>query len=121
MCLSVLFFADMRKPTFCVCENKDADQLCSNAQLISIFVFDTQSLFFPVPNFKLLICFCDCTARFVSDMFENYIVTRFVSDMFENYIVTRFVSDMFENYIVDVARYHCCGCFFFSVCVFFFF
>ena len=37
----------MRKPAFCICENKDADQLCGNrkadtAKLISAFVFATQ-------------------------------------------------------------------------------
>ena len=30
----------MRKQAFCICENKDADQLCGN--LISAFVFATQ-------------------------------------------------------------------------------
>ena len=29
----------MRKPAFCICENKDADQLCGTAQLICAFVF----------------------------------------------------------------------------------
>ena len=28
-----------RKPTICICENKDADQLCSTCRLISAFVF----------------------------------------------------------------------------------
>ena len=35
----------MRKPEFCLCENKGADQLCSNCtvpQLISAFVFTTR-------------------------------------------------------------------------------
>ena len=33
----------VRKPAFCICENKDADQLRSNtAKLISAFVFSTQ-------------------------------------------------------------------------------
>ena len=32
----------MRKPDFCLCKNKDADQLCSTAQLIGAFVFATQ-------------------------------------------------------------------------------
>ena len=31
----------MRKPTFCICENKDADQLRVSAKLISAFVFST--------------------------------------------------------------------------------
>ena len=55
----------MRKQTFCICENKGADQLCSNctadqpcavtAQLISPFVVATQivqSLFFLNPKFQ---------------------------------------------------------------------
>ena len=41
----------MRKPAFCICENKDADQLCDDreAELIRAFVFATlivQSLYF---------------------------------------------------------------------------
>ena len=39
----------MRKPAFCICENKDADQLRS----------------------KPLAIFCVCTARFVSDLVGN--------------------------------------------------
>ena len=31
----------MRKPMFCICENKDADQLRGTAKLISAFVFAT--------------------------------------------------------------------------------
>ena len=45
----------MRKPMFCICENKDTDQL--RAKLISAFVFATyivQSLYFLNLNFKLL-------------------------------------------------------------------
>ena len=42
----------MRKPTFCICENKDADQ---HAKLISVFVFATwivQYLFFLHTKFQ---------------------------------------------------------------------
>ena len=48
----------MRKQTFCICKNKDADQLRGKrftAKLISAFVFLTrivQSLFFPNPKFQ---------------------------------------------------------------------
>ena len=38
----------VRKPDFCICENKDADQLRGN-----------------------LAIFCGCTARFVWDLVEN--------------------------------------------------
>ena len=44
----------MRKPAFCICENKDADQL-RTAKLISVFVFATQivqSLYFLNPKFQ---------------------------------------------------------------------
>ena len=44
---------DMRKPDICICENKDADQLRGNR------------------NFKPLVIFCGCTARFVSDLVGN--------------------------------------------------
>ena len=46
----------MRKPTFCICENKDPDQLRGTAKLISAFVFATrivQSLFFLNPKFQI--------------------------------------------------------------------
>ena len=43
----------MRKPAFCKCENKDADQLRGNR------------------NFKPLAIFRGCTARFVSDLVGN--------------------------------------------------
>ena len=45
----------MRKPTICICENKDADQLRGTAKLISAFVFATwivQSLYFLNPKFQ---------------------------------------------------------------------
>ena len=46
----------MRKPDFCLCENKDADQLRSNtAQLISAFVFAirvVKSLYYLNPKFQ---------------------------------------------------------------------
>ena len=36
----------MRKPTICICENKDADQLRGNVKLISTFVFATHIVHF---------------------------------------------------------------------------
>ena len=44
----------VRKPAFCICENKDADQLRGKSKLISPFVFATQivqSLYFLNPKF----------------------------------------------------------------------
>ena len=62
----------MRKLAFCICQNKDADQLRSTCEADHAFVFATrivQSLFYL--NFKPLAMFCDCTARFVSDLVGN--------------------------------------------------
>ena len=45
----------MRKPDFCLCENKGADQLRGNPKLISAFVFATrivQFLFYLNPKFQ---------------------------------------------------------------------
>ena len=64
----------MRKPAFCKCENKDADQLCGNRtadQRLCFCYIDTQSLCFLNPKFKPLAIFSDCTARFVSDLVGN--------------------------------------------------
>ena len=64
----------MRKLAFHICQNKDADQLCSIAQLIRDFVFASQILqllFFLNLNFKLLAFFYDFAAKFVSDPVRN--------------------------------------------------
>ena len=45
----------MRKPDFCICQNKDADQLRGTAKLISAFVFAIQiiqSLYCLYPKFQ---------------------------------------------------------------------
>ena len=74
ICLLFQLSLSVRKPAFCICENKDADQLCVHAKLISAFVFATwivQYLLFLNTNFKPLAIFCDYTARFVSDLVRN--------------------------------------------------
>ena len=53
---SVVYYLSLvlRKPAFCICENKDADQLRGTAKLISAFVFATrivQSLYYLNPKF----------------------------------------------------------------------
>ena len=61
----------MRKPAFCICENKGADQLCGNRRA------DHQRLCFryidsAIPLLsKLEAIFLGCTTRFVSDMVGN--------------------------------------------------
>ena len=57
----------MRKPDFCICENKDADQLCSyrtvDQRLCFCYIDST------LPKSEAI--FCCCTARFVSDLVPN--------------------------------------------------
>ena len=60
----------MRKPAFCICENKDADQLRGNREADQRLVFATyilQSLYFLNLKFQA----SSCTARFVSDLVGN--------------------------------------------------
>ena len=65
-----------RKPTICICENKDADQL--TAKMISAYVFASRIVqflyFLNLHNFHLLTIFCDCTGRFVLDLVGTHIV-----------------------------------------------
>ena len=65
----------MRKPTICICENKDTDQLHGTAKLISACVFATrieQFLYFL--NQKFPFSSYLPTARFLSHQFGNDIV-----------------------------------------------
>ena len=55
----------MRKPAFCICENKDADQLRGNREA-------DQRPCFPYKDSTIpLAIFCGCTARFMSDLVGN--------------------------------------------------
>ena len=63
----------IRKPAFCICKNKDADQLGGNREVDQrlCFCIYAKSTYFLNLNFKSLAIFCGCTARFVSDLVEN--------------------------------------------------
>ena len=65
----------MRKPTICICENKDADQLCSNCtadQRLCFRLTDSNiPLLIYIQSFNILALCCDCTAWFVSDLVGN--------------------------------------------------
>ena len=62
----------MRKPDFCICENKDADQLRGNREADQRLCFHHMESTIPLlsesKSFKPLAIFSDCTARFVSDL-----------------------------------------------------
>ena len=66
-CLNLL----VRKPVFCICENKDADQLRGNREADQRLCFRYMDSTILIKNFKPLAIFCDCTARFVSDLVGN--------------------------------------------------
>ena len=65
----------MRKPVFCICENKDADQLRGNREADQRLCFRyTDSTIPLLPKSEissLLPFFCGCTARFVSETPKN--------------------------------------------------
>ena len=50
----------MRKPVCCICENKDADQLCGNREADQRLCFCYMDSVFSV-----------CTSRFASDLVGN--------------------------------------------------
>ena len=65
----------LRKPAFCICENKDADQLRGNREadqrLCFRYIDSTFHILSKIRNFKPLAIFSGSTARFVSDLVEN--------------------------------------------------
>ena len=65
----------MRKPAFCICENKDADQLRGNREADQRLYFRYTDSTIPLlpkfRNFKPLAIFYGCTARFVWDLVGN--------------------------------------------------
>ena len=77
----------MRKPTFCICENKDADQLRGNRErdqrLCFRYIDSTIPLLSKSEISSLdLAIFCSCTAWFVSDQVGSqnvgFLVTRLI-------------------------------------------
>ena len=62
----------MRKPNFCICENKDADQLRGNREADQRLCFCyTDSTIPLLPKSKISSLFCGCKARFVPDLVGN--------------------------------------------------
>ena len=61
----------MRKPAFCICENKDADQLRGNREADQRLCFRYTDSTIPLLPKSEIASFCGCTARFVSDLVGN--------------------------------------------------
>ena len=88
-CISYLGLI-LRKPDFCLCENKGADQLRSNCKADHAFVFAKWIVQFSSTysqNFKHLACLCDCTAQFVSHLVGNPkdLLSRDVAHLLESH------------------------------------
>ena len=72
----------IRKPIFCICENKGKDQPRDNSEADQRHCFHNKeniislSLFY-IRNLKPLASFCGCTAPFMFDLVGNSIVTGF--------------------------------------------
>ena len=61
----------MRKPAFCICENKDADQLREADQRLFFATQIVQSIYFLNTKFQASSQMCGCRARFVWDLVGN--------------------------------------------------
>ena len=62
----------MRKPGFCICVNKDADQLRGNREADQHLCFRyMDSTILLILNFKSLTILCGCTAQFVWNLVGN--------------------------------------------------
>ena len=67
----------MRKSAFCICENKEADQLCGNRsyctadQRLCLCYTDSTIPLLPKSISSHLAIFCGCTVRFVSNLVGN--------------------------------------------------
>ena len=64
----------MRKPAFCICENKDADQLrsdCAADQRLCFRYIESTISLLSKSKIKPLAISSDCTARFVWDLVGN--------------------------------------------------
>ena len=65
----------VRKPTFCIGENKGAVQLRSNCEADQHLCFRYTDSTIPLfSKIKISSLFCASTARFVSDLFKTHIV-----------------------------------------------
>ena len=76
----------MRKPTLCICENKNADQLRGNREADQRLCFRYLDRTIPLlPKYKILkplAISSGCTARFVSDLVRIHIVGFLMSGSF---------------------------------------
>ena len=106
----------IRKPAFCICENKDADQLRGNCEadqhLCFRYIESTIPLLPIIRNFKPLAILFGCTAQFVSDLVGNpedrfsHNVAPFTSVMCKGAMEQRGFNDSMPKLAVKVLHLH---------------
>ena len=105
----------MRKPAFCICENKDADQLRGYDQLRGNHEADQRLCFrytdstIPLLSeseiFKPLAIFWDCTDRFESDLVGNS-EDRFSHNKAQIILVVWLSTETTDYRAVDGLNWH---------------
>ena len=98
----------MGKPAFCICENKDADQLRGNhkADQRLCFRYMASPSTFKIRNFMALAIFCSCTAWFESekDGHQNFgfLMMLLIYKLTKPFKLSRLfcVSNPYENFII---------------------
>ena len=88
----------MRKHAFCICVNKDTDQLCGYRAFVFARLVDVQSLYNYFINMKLQAfshLLCRCTARVVSELVGNS------EDSFSHYAA----QILSRSRLIDTAMY----------------
>ena len=99
----------MRKPAFCIYENKSAYQ-----QLIRVCIFATYTIHSStsfIQNFKSLSIFCDCTVRFMSDLVGNT-EDRFSRDTAQMIMMKYWSGDAHEDHLRLIAGFSSAPCVF---------
>ena len=89
----------IRKPAFCIYENKDADQLRNNRAADQCLCSPSidRTILLLIRNFKPLSIFCGCTARFLSDLVGNP-KTGFLESQLKYRLVCRQTSQTLQPY-----------------------
>ena len=100
----------LRKPDFCICENKGANQLCSNCtadQRLCFFATRLVQFFFYLSqNFKPLACFCVCTDRSMLHLVVNPV------DQFSRVAAHIILNKVFNMTGLELSSHKTCFCFF---------
>ena len=96
----------MRKPTFRICENKDAYQLRSDCEAdLRLCFHDTGSTIPPllITRFSIMILafLCTCTAWDLSNLFGNHIVGFLDAAQISAADFRRIVNSLVDNFYID--------------------